>query len=133
MLTSTKNVHKRSGRQVSHPVAAATVIHGGAAVVLDGGFAKPATTAVGLVAAGMADQSVDNSDGANGDVSVTVSRDDWFRLMNDVGDPVTRSSLNQPCYFVDDETVAATDNGGARSVAGVVRDIDDAGVWLEFQ
>lgn len=132
MLSKMKNIHRRVGRQVAHPLAAATKVHGGAIVVLEGGFAKPGYTASGLMAAGMADASADNSGGADGDVSVTVSRDDWVRVLNDIGDPVTRTSINQPCFIVDDETVAATDGGGTRSEAGIVRDLDDVGVWLEF-
>lgn len=132
MLTAKKNVYSRAGREVAHPVAASTTIYGGSLIVLEGGFAKPGYAAVGLMAVGMANANVDNSSGQNGDLSVTASRDDWVRLMNSVGDPVARASINLPCYIVDDETVAATDGTGTRSKAGTVRDIDDAGVWISF-
>lgn len=132
MLTAKQNVHKRVGRTVSHPVAANTKIHGGALVVLENGFARPGRSALGLMAIGMAIVTADNSAGADSDVLATMERDDWFRLRNDVGDPVTRSSINQPCYIVDDETVAASDGANTRSIAGTVRDIDDVGVWISF-
>ncbi|MBD8890906.1 hypothetical protein [Roseibium litorale] len=132
MLSKMKNIHRRVGRQVAHPVAAGAKIFGGGLVVLEGGFAKPGYTATNLIAAGMADASADNSSGAAGAITVTVSRDDWVRVPNDIGDPVTRASINQPCFIVDDETVAATDGGGTRSEAGTVRDLDDGGVWIEF-
>lgn len=132
MLSKMKNIYRRVGRQAAHPLAAAAKIHAGAIVVLEGGFAKPGYAASGLTAVGMADASADNSGGADGDLSVTVSRDDWVRVLNDIGDPVTRASINQPCFIVDDETVAASDGGGTRSEAGIVRDLDDAGVWIEF-
>lgn len=132
MLNARQNVHKRVGRTPSHPVAAATKIFGGALAVLENGFATRGRTATGLVAIGMAIMTADNSSGADGDINVTVERDDWFRLGNDVGDPVTRSSIGQPCYIVDDETVAATDGTNTRSKAGTVRDVDDVGVWISF-
>lgn len=132
MLSARTNIHKRVGRTPSHPMAATAKIFGGALVVLDGGFATKGRTATGLTAIGMAISTADNTNGVNGDKIVTVERDDWFRLGNDIGDPVTRSSIGQPCYIVDDETVAATDGTNTRSIAGTVRDIDDVGVWISF-
>lgn len=33
---------------------------------------------------------------------------------------------------MDDQTVAKTDNSAARSPAGVVEDVEDAGVWVRM-
>lgn len=132
MLSAARNVVRRAGRQVAHPVAAGAIIHRGALVVLDATFAKPGFEGAGLTSAGLADATADNAAGSDGAVFVTVSRDDWFRLRNADADPVGRVHINQPCFVVDDETVAASDGGGTRSPAGIVRDVDDAGVWVEF-
>ncbi|EFO30941.1 conserved hypothetical protein [Roseibium sp. TrichSKD4] len=132
MLSSSKNVNRRAGRQLAAPVAAGSVIHRGALVVLENGLAKPGHEAVGLTAIGIAEKPADNSGKADGETSVLVERDDWFFLVIDDADPITRVQINQPCFIVDDETVAATDGGGTRSKAGTVRDVQDGGVWIEF-
>jgi hypothetical protein len=33
---------------------------------------------------------------------------------------------------VDDQTVAKTNGSSSRSVAGIIRDVDADGVWVEF-
>lgn len=48
------------------------------------------------------------------------------------GDALSLADYGQPCYAVDNQTVAKTDGGGARPKAGVVRDVDAAGVWVEI-
>ena len=53
-------------------MAAGLTLYAGAALVLDGGYAKPATAAAGLVGIGRAEEQVDNSAGADGAVNVRV-------------------------------------------------------------
>ncbi|HDM78821.1 MAG TPA: hypothetical protein ENG51_20520 [Deltaproteobacteria bacterium] len=118
------------------PVKGAVKIYAGGIVVLDGGYAKPAAEATGLVAVGRAEEYVDNSNGSDGDVFVKVRRG-IFRYKNSSGDDeITRAEIGSDCYLVDDETVAKTDgdtgSGPTRSVAGRVFDVDDEGVWVEF-
>jgi hypothetical protein len=38
--------------------------------------------------------------------------------------------VGKPCYIADDHTVAKTASG--KSAAGIVRDVDADGVWVEF-
>jgi len=120
-------------RQV--PVKAGAKIYAGGIVVLDGGYAKPAVEATGLTCIGRAEEFVDNSNGADGDVFVKVRRG-IFRYNNSNTDPVSRADIGSDCYLVDDETVAKTNGdtgtGPTRSVAGRVFDVDDEGVWVEF-
>jgi hypothetical protein len=99
--------------------------------VLEAGYLKPGRTAVGLKAVGIIEQDVDNTAGANGDALCDVRRG-VFRMANDAGDPVGRSHIGSNAYIVDDQTVAATDGAGTRSIAGTIVDIDDLGVWIEF-
>ena len=49
------------------------------------------------------------------------------------GDAIVLSDVGADCYGVDDTTVAKTDGTGTRSVAGVIRDVDAVGVWIEFK
>lgn len=52
-----------------------------------------------------------------GDAKVNVRRG-TFQFDNS-----DAAGIGADCYLVDDETVTTTDGGGARSKAGVVRDI----------
>ena len=47
-------------------------------------------------------------------------------------DAIALTEVGKPCYVVDDQTVAKTNNAGARPVAGTVFDVDAQGVWVEF-
>ena len=118
------------GRRVSLPVKGGTTIYQGALVALEDGFAVPAKKAVGLIAAGRAEETVSNP-GADGAVSVQVSRG-IFVYANSVAaaDRVSAAHLLQPCYIEDDQTVAAAAAGS--SVAGLVIRVDESSVAVEI-
>ena len=128
--TEDRNTARREGEEANHPVAAATKINAGTIVVLNAaGDAEEGTTATGLKAIGRAEEAIDNSAGAAGDLSIQA-RKGVFQFANDGS--VNRTHLEATCYIVDDQTVAATDGTGTRSAAGKVFDVDSDGVWVEF-
>ena len=43
---------------------------------------------------------------------------------------VTRADIGKPCFVADDETVARTSPNNTRPRAGIVDDLEDAGVWV---
>ena len=61
-----------------------------------------------------------------GDAKVNVRRETF--QFNDSAD----ADIGTDSYLIDGETVIKTDGGGARSKAGVVRDIERGKVWIEF-
>ena len=132
-LTKDRDTHRREGVQNSDPVAAATRIFAGSLVCLNAsGFAVPGATATTLTARGRAEHQVDNRDGAAGDLMVETRRG-VFRFDNCAAtDEITRADILSECYIVDDQTVAKTDGTSTRSVAGIIQDVDEAGVWVEI-
>ena len=132
-LTADRNTKRRDGVLYSDPVAAATRIFAGSIVCLDAsGNAVPGSTATTLTARGVAQEQVDNRDGAAGDLRVETRRG-VFPFANSAStDEITRADIGNSAYIVDDETVAKTDGTSTRSVAGVIRDVDDSGVWVEI-
>ena len=131
-LTADRHTPYKDGELISVPVAAGAVIHAGGLVVANAtGFAAPGSTATTLTYLGRAEESADNSAGADGAVSVLVRRNKAFQWNNSGTDPVTQASLGKVCYVVDDETVAATSGTNTRSAAGIVIDLDADGVWVE--
>jgi len=132
-MTEDRNTLRRDGVDYKHPVKAATTIHAGALVALDAsGWAVPASTATGLVMVGRAEARADNGAGANGDIAVRVRRG-VFRFANSAeADLIARAEIGDTCFAVDDQTVAKTDGSESRSAAGIIRDVDAQGVWVEI-
>lgn len=131
-LTGDRNTARIEGVLVALPMAAAALVYAGALVVRNGSYAEPGSEAPGLFAIGRAEGRADNSDGANGDISVLVRRG-CFRFANSAGaDAIALADVGRACFVVDDQTVAKTSDGGARSVAGRIADVDAQGVFVEF-
>jgi hypothetical protein len=134
-LAAGRAILSRDGKRFSDPVKEAAVIFRGALVVLDAaGDAMPGDTVANgaAVARGVAMEAADNTDGADGAISVPVMRG-CFRFANSAaGDLITRAHIGDVCYVVDDQTVALTHNSNARIAAGTIRDVDAAGVWVEI-
>ncbi|WP_136414818.1 hypothetical protein [Herbaspirillum sp. ST 5-3] len=130
-LTADRNTPHKDGDLLPVLVAGATKIYAGAIVVANAGYAEPGSTALNLVYLGRADESVDNSAGADGAKTVTVRRNKAFKWANSGADAITQAEVGKTCYIVDDQTVAKTDGGGTRSAAGKVVGLDADGVWVE--
>jgi len=127
-LTAGRNTPRRENDDVEgHPVQNGAVIFQGALVCLNAaGSAVPGTTAVGLVALGRAEEAV-VGDG----VRTVRTRRGTLRFANSAaGDAITRAEIGDQAFVVDDQTVAKTNGGGTRSLAGIIRDVDAQGVWV---
>lgn len=129
-LTQDRNTSMKATDVVVIGLAANTKIFAGSLVMLNAaGYAVPGSTATGLTYAGRAEEFVDNTSGAAGTAHVEIRRNKAFKWTNDGS--IVQASLLKSAYVVDDGTVAATDGGGTRSVAGRIVGIDSDGVWVE--
>lgn len=130
--TADRNTPRAEGDVKVLGVAAATTIYAGAIVMRNAaGYATKGTAALNLIGVGRADARAVNSGGA-GDATIQV-REGIFRYANSAaGDLITIADIGAPAYAVDDQTVAKTDGGGARSIAGFIHAVDDLGVWVRF-
>lgn len=128
--TADRLVPRRAGDQFGDPVAAATHIYAGAMYALDSsGNAIPASGTSGAARA-VAVATADNSAGAAGDINVTGERGVFLMNNSASTDLLARADIGATCYIADDNTVAKTNNSGARKAAGVVVDVDANGVWV---
>lgn len=120
------------------PVAASTMIYQGTLVGvpltgLNAGYAIPAAAAVGPVKiVGVAQCDADNTAGAAGAVSVELGQG-LFDFANSAGaDAIDAAMLGQPCFAVDDATVARTAGAaGTRPFAGRVVGVVGAKVIVQ--
>lgn len=135
-LSKGKKTPQLNGTQVipmifDLPLKADAVVYSGGVVCTDSsGYVIPGGAALGLIVRGVAQQSKDNTGGANGAKTVRVFAG-VFKLKNSSsGEALTITEVGKNCYLVDDEQVSKTDNSGTRSLAGVVVAVDTDGVWV---
>lgn len=110
------------------------------AVIWQGGMVQISAAALGVAAAataanvtiGVALESVDNTGGAASAMSVKTRRGIYRFANSAAADLIARTEIGKTVYVVDDQTVAKTDNAGARPAAGRCFDVDAQGVWVEF-
>jgi hypothetical protein len=129
-----RNTPARDARRYEHPVKGGVKIFAGTMVAIDTAdtYAKKAATSTTHKVVGRCEETADNTAGADGAINVKVERG-CFRFANSAaGDLITRADIGSDCYVVDDSTVAKTNGTNTRSIAGKVRDVDAAGVWVEF-
>lgn len=114
------------------PVKAGAVIYQGAFVAVDSsGMAVPAQKAEGLRAAGRAEETADNQNGADGECSVQVKRGVFiWNNTTTAADRVNDAHVLGLCYLEDDQTVTA--NASGTSVAGTVIRVGAEGVAVEI-
>lgn len=131
-LSAQRDTKQRSGAVADRGVAAAAVIHAGAMVALNAaGDLVPFSVATTLKSDGVAQISATGSAVA-GEVRCTVERG-TFRFENSAaGDLITKADIGNDCWGVDDQTVAKTNGGATRSIAGKIFDVDAQGVWVTF-
>ena len=106
------------------------VLAGHIAVVDATGYAEQGKTATDLTYLGVFDETIDNTAGADGDVTVLVRTHSAFLLDNSNSDPVDQSSVGMKCYIHDSTTVCKTSAVGTKSQCGVVLEITNEGVWV---
>lgn len=112
-------------------LAAGAVIEAGQMVALNAaGNAVPASDAANLRVIGRAEEDVDNTGGAAGDLTVLVKRG-IFRWDNSATAAVTDALIGLPAYVEDATTVAAASGPTNDIEAGLVIRIDAEGVWID--
>lgn len=127
--TGERNTPWRQGIDFAFALAVGAKINKGAIVYLDAGTAKPGFTNASVATVGVCMETVDQT---MGDAKIKVRRGTFHFNNSAAADELTTTDIGSDCYLVDDETVAKTNGGNARSKAGVVRDIEEGKVWVEF-
>lgn len=135
VLTSARNTRERQALDFSFPMAANASVYAGSMVTLTAaGFARNGAQG-GTRVVGVAQANVSNTGGLDGAKSVQVKRG-CHQFLNLPTDLVTPAEIGSLCYLADDETVARTNGGATRVIAGTVAAIELMGatstVWVQF-
>ena len=128
-LSADRDTKTREAARERLPVAADTVIYGGAAVAADSsGNAVPAANSSGLKFRGVAEDLADNDGGDAGDVNVHVRKAPSARW---AGSGFSAADLGADVYFADDQTVTKTPGG---CLAGKILEVVSAtSVWVDHR
>ena len=120
------------GELVGLKVAAGALIETGKMAALNAsGYAVPGADAANLKVAGMAEETIDNTSGSDGELTVLVRRKKAFLFANDSANAVTQAHVFTNVYVKDAWTVSSS--GGANNiVAGRCIGIEPDGVWVEI-
>lgn len=98
-----KSVDRQDGDVVSFKQAAVKIWEGALVSVNAAGYVTNATDTTAEVVVGVADQTVDNSAGAAGDLSIKVRRTGVYNFV--FGGTATIADVNTLVYAVDNQTV----------------------------
>lgn len=131
---SDRNTKARPGQRRAFGMAANTYIPSGVIVCLNaaGNLVNGSTSAT-LVCVGVSVARYDNSTGAAGAIKGEADRGVWGPFANSAAaDQVALADIGNDCFIVDNQTVAKTNGGATRSVAGKVHDVTPEGVWVHF-
>jgi hypothetical protein len=133
-LAADKNYLRRLPGDRNFPVAAGVKIYMGAMVSVDAtGLLRPSRETVADKVVGVAKQRADNTGGAASAISCEIESDFVVAMYNSGGgDAIAVANVGADCFAVDDQTVALTNNGGARPRAGKIHNVTEAGVWVRF-
>jgi hypothetical protein len=119
----------RAGHFVYLPLAAATLIFAGTLVARNAdGRAVPASDTAGLRVIGRACETVDNSAGAAGDLSINIEPG-IFKFANSATAAVDADDVGKLAVVEDDNTVAETSDN--KVAAGRVVEVASDGVWID--
>lgn len=132
--TTDRDLQEVAGRARAFPLEAATKIFAGTmcAVNAAGRLTKGATSTT-LKCVGVAPQAYDNSGGVAGAITGEPQRGVYGPFANSASaDAIAAADVESTCYMVDDQTVAKTNGTNTRSAAGIVHQVDAAGVWVRF-
>lgn len=131
-LTEGRTTKSRELRYIGRGVAAGVKIHEGSLAALTAaGYATPGAVATTLKKPGKARTTVDNTGGIAGAKTIELEYGCFQYANSAAGDLITIADIGASAYIVDDQTVAKTNGGATRSVAGEIVDVDALGVWIK--
>lgn len=115
------------------PIKGKTKVLLGSVVVLNAGFITPATEATGIIACGIAEETIDNTLGLDGEILVPIRQGVFLLFAGSGTDALAQVDVGKDVYLLDDQTVTKTDGGGKRSRAGKLIAVEPDGmVWVQI-
>jgi lactam utilization protein B len=126
-----RNTCYKDGMLIALLVAASTKIEAGKMVSVGAdGYAIEAADTASTICMGIADETADNTTGADGALTVRIRRGKVFKLKNSATNAVVQASVGSNVYVEDDQTVAVAAGPTNDIVAGKCLGVESDGVWV---
>ena len=130
-LTDTKNIDEKASNLGSVSVASGKKIYRGAFVKIQAdGYGAPEAAEAGGFFAGVAQETIDNSSGADGDLDCQIQRVGQFLVDGQSGFAV--GDVGSPVYASDDQTISTTQGANEHQIGKISEFVSASSVWVEL-
>lgn len=127
-----RNTPHIDGELIAIGVAASAKVEAGNLVAVDAdGYLVHAADSAGLTVVGMAEETKDNSDGADGALACLVRRKRAFLMENSATNAVTQAMVGR-CVYVEDSVTVCSSAATNDVVAGKCLAVGSDGVLVEI-
>ena len=131
-LAAKKYFDHQENKLCTLPVVASDVIYAGALVKANAaGYAEPCAAEAGAVFVGIATETIDNSAGAAGDLSVEILRGVDVTFTGQTG--FEQADIGSKVYASDDQTISVTQASNEQEVGTVVEYISATSVRVQLK
>jgi len=127
-LADAIEVAEKDGVIHAAPVAVDIIYRGALVVYGTAGFLEPAATGAGVIFAGIAEETVDNSAGSAGDLVCRYKKEGIYLL---TGAGLAQSDVGEQVYASDDQTITKTSTNNA-AVGKIVEYVSATQVWVKL-
>lgn len=128
-LATDRATPQRDGQYVGLTQGSNVIYAGSIVAVNASGVAVAASDATGLKVVGKAEAFSDNTGAAYDSAKTIKVRRGVFRWEN--GGSLTITSIGNLAYVADDQTVTTAASAAYDIVAGIIVDVDSAGIWVD--
>jgi len=127
-LSADRNTLSKEGNVQQYPVDGGSTIYKGALVAINAaGYLIPAADAASARVVGVADEKVDNSAGADGDLNCRVVSGRAFKFD---ATAITQAMVNQIMYVVDDHTFDDSQGTNGIKAGRLVQYVSATSGWI---
>ena len=131
VLAAKKELTEKETKTETFPVVASDIIYKGALVGVNAaGYAAPAAAESGAVFAGIALETVDNSSGGAGDLTVQVQCEGAFLI--DGQTSLAQTDVGQPFYASDDATISKTQGSNEFQIGVMTKYVSATAAWFKL-
>jgi len=127
-LTASLEVIEKDGVRLKSPMAVDVIYRGAMVVYNTAGYLAPASTAAGVVFAGVSELEVDNSGGSAGDLLCPHKTEGVYLL---TGASLAQTDVGVQVYASDDQTITKTSSNNA-PVGKIVKFVSATQVWVKL-
>lgn len=127
-LSAELEVQMKEGKIIDAPMAVDIIYRGAICMYNTSGYLAPAATGAGVMFAGIALETVDNSGGSAGDLSCKVQTEGVYLL---TGSGFAQTDVGEAVYASADDTITQTSTNNP-PIGNIVKYVSSTQVWVKL-